>query len=136
VQIIGNSNAAQVQTTAVARAKPGMGSMGSPAVPSRVTAEIAAPPDVKVAYLNNPPPLYPRMARRARMEGRCLLEVTVDINGIARSVRLLKSSGYDLLDQAALTAIQSWRFTPARHRGQAVAARAEVPIRFSLSDGG
>jgi len=104
--------------------------------PAQKTREAYTPPDASAAYLDNPRPAYPRAARRARMEGRCLLEVAVDADGATRSVRILRGSGYALLDRAAVAAVEHWRFLPARRGGQAVAARVEVPVRFHLTRDG
>jgi len=105
--------------------------------PARQTIEATyIPPDASAAYLNNPRPAYPRAARRAGMEGRCLLEVAVDASGAVRSVRILRGSGHALLDRAAMAAVEHWRFLPARRSGRAVAALVEVPIRFHLTQGG
>ena len=42
------------------------------------------------------------------------------------------SSGYSILDKAAVKAARQWSFTPAVKAGKAVAAQATVPVRFSL----
>ena len=104
------------------------------AASTRSVPMASSPPTAAPAYLNNPRPTYPRMAQRAHMEGRCILEVAVDANGIPHSVRILHSSGYSILDQAAVSAVSHWRFVPASRGGKAVAAVVEVPIRFHLSD--
>ncbi|MFW6162471.1 MAG: energy transducer TonB, partial [Planctomycetota bacterium] len=49
-------------------------------------------------------------------------------------VRVARSSGHAVLDEAAVAAVRRWRFTPARAGGAAVTAEVEIPIRFRLSD--
>jgi periplasmic protein TonB len=88
--------------------------------------------DFKAAYLNNPKPPYPRLAVRQKIEGTVTLIVRVLPDGRAGEVRIDQSSGNDLLDNAALTTVKSWRFVPARQAGVAVAADVRVPIVFSL----
>lgn len=91
-------------------------------------------PKFGVAYLNNPAPEYPGMAKRAGEEGRVLLKVLVSAEGEAETVILEKSSGSERLDNAAKEAVSRWRFVPARKGGQALSAYVIVPIKFSLDD--
>ncbi len=84
------------------------------------------------AGLSNPRPRYPPSARRKRVQGRVLLAVVVTKSGRASSVRIRKSSGFQLLDQAALKTVKRWRFRPATRNGQPVRARVIVPITFKL----
>lgn len=91
-------------------------------------------PKFGVAYLNNPEPEYPRMAKRAGEEGRVLLKVLVSAEGLADTVSLEKSSGSERLDKAAIEAVRGWKFVPARKGSQALSAYVMVPINFSLDD--
>lgn len=84
------------------------------------------------AYLNNPPPLYPRVSRRMREEGRVLLRVFVTSDGTPGRIELSESSGSSRLDQAAEAAVASWRFVPARQGKRAIDAWVIVPIVFRL----
>lgn len=92
-------------------------------------------PDYKADYLNNPRPPYPMVARRMGYHGKVVLDVEVLAEGKAGDVKLHQSSGYDILDNAALQTVKAWRFTPARRFGQAVTQRFLVPIKFSLEEG-
>jgi len=88
-----------------------------------------------VAYAANPPPPYPLVARRLGKEGLVLLEVVVAPDGRAAAVRVLRSSGFPPLDDAAVTTVRDrWRFVPARQGGAPVESRVTVPIRFRLED--
>lgn len=90
------------------------------------------PPLYNAAYLSNPPPDYPAVARRRGLEGVVLLSVLVSEAGLPKEIRLAKTSGAAVLDEAALEAVKGWKFVPARQGEQAVAAWVEVPIRFRL----
>jgi protein TonB len=90
------------------------------------------PPIYNAAYLSNPPPDYPVVARRRGQEGLVLLSVLVSETGLPKEVRLAKSAGTPVLDEAALEAVRGWKFVPARQGEKAVAAWVEVPIRFRL----
>lgn len=79
-------------------------------------------------------PLYPRAARRAGMAGVCEVEMDVDAAGFVVAVRLTKSTGHDLLDEAALEAARRWRFAPATRDGTAVPSTVVKRFRFELRD--
>ena len=83
----------------------------------------------------NPPPLYPRLARQRGWEGLVALRVRVSAAGEVLDAWVEHSSGHAVLDQAALKAVQSWRFRPAREGLRAVAGVARVPIEFRLRGG-
>lgn len=84
------------------------------------------------AYLNNPPPDYPRLSRQLGEEGKVLLKVRVRADGTAAAVDLEKSSNFARLDEAARRAVTRWRFVPARRGDEAVEASVIVPIVFRL----
>jgi len=90
------------------------------------------PPRFSVAYLHNPPPFYPLMARHNGYQGTVLVRAEVSVEGNCLQARVEKSSGYAVLDQAALEAVKQWRFLPARRGDQTVAAWVEVPVTFRL----
>lgn len=89
-------------------------------------------PSFNAAYLRNPPPLYPLVARRNGEQGTVTLKVRVTREGIAASVAVEKTSGSFHLDNAALETVRTWRFVPARQGTQPVEAWVLVPIVFRL----
>lgn len=91
-------------------------------------------PDYKAAYLSNPRPSYPLVARRMGYHGRVMLNVEVLAEGYAGQVLLQSSSGYGVLDIAALQTVKNWRFAPARQAGRAVTKWFIVPVNFALRD--
>ena len=86
----------------------------------------------KVEYLYNPPPDYPPRARRLGLEGEVLIRTRVLPNGESGELVLVQSSGYALLDQAAMEAVRKWRFRPARHGNELIVSWVEIPVRFRL----
>jgi TonB family protein len=82
--------------------------------------------------LANLPPVYPEQAVAARWQGVTLLRVHVVADGAAADVEVLSSSGHAVLDAAAVRAVRTWRFEPARHNGRPVAAAVRLPVRFQL----
>jgi len=89
-------------------------------------------PSFNAAYLRNPAPRYPVSARRNGEQGIVTLRVLVTREGAAATVNVDKPSGSSALDQAALEAVKSWRFVPARQGAQPVEAWVLVPIVFRL----
>lgn len=106
--------------------------VASSAVSKPAVEEKEEPPKFGVAYLNNPEPEYPRLSRRMGEQGKVLLKVLVNASGLPATVDIAKSSGYERLDQAALQAVKSWKFEPARKGGVALSAYAMVPVSFVL----
>ena len=80
----------------------------------------------------NPAPRYPQEARRRGQQGEVVLRVTITPVGEARRVRVLRSSGYDRLDEAAREAVTRWRFEPARRAGRPVEGLLDIPVVFRL----
>ncbi len=89
-------------------------------------------PVFDAAYLRNTPPAYPRLARKLRQQGMVELRVRVSAEGAAAELSVARSSGVDLLDQAALKAVRHWRFAPALRGDTPVEAWVLVPVEFRL----
>ncbi len=102
-------------------------SSAAPAAPAPLQ-----PPRFDAAYLNNPRPPYPPLARRMGEEGKATLRVLVTPEGLPGQIELAESAGSPRLDEAALDAVRHWRFVPARQGEAAVAAWVRVPIAFRL----
>ena len=88
--------------------------------------------DAIPAYLSNPVPDYPRLARRRSWQGVVWLLVEVTSTGDVADLAVEQSSGYRILDQAAFETVRSWTFVPARSGGVAVASQVRVPVEFVL----
>jgi len=109
----------------------------SHASPQPVNAPPSLPdrePDYHAAYLNNPVPAYPMVARRMGWQGKVVLNVEVLASGLPGQVKLHQSSGHDVLDNAAMQAVRGWRFVAARQGGQVVTKWFLVPIPFILKE--
>lgn len=59
---------------------------------------------------NDPPIIYPFEARREGQEGRVLLAIKVAASGQVEQVKVARSSGYPILDQAARQGVERWVF--------------------------
>jgi len=96
------------------------------------TGSAATPPCVGAAYLNNPRPVYPPAARKMGMEGMVMLKVFVSREGVVLKIEISQSSGYEILDKAALEAVKNWRFVPARQGDSPRDEWVQVPVAFVL----
>jgi protein TonB len=83
-------------------------------------------------YDLNPPPVYPRVARRRNYQGTVLLDVRVTAQGTVAEVKVAQSSGYSVLDRSALSSVRNWRFEPARRGSRPFETWVQVPVRFEL----
>ncbi len=88
----------------------------------------------KPGYMKNPPPTYPQTALERGQQGLVLLSTEIDPSGRAKKVEIKQSSGFRLLDEAALKAVKKWKFEPAKFGTMAVESKADIPIRFVLED--
>lgn len=77
-------------------------------------------------------PRYPDSARREGIEGETLLRFTVLASGHVASVSVARSAGHPDLDRAAIEAVKTWLFEPARRGKEAVSVWVTLPVRFQL----
>ncbi len=85
-------------------------------------------------YAHTVPPRYPGTARRAGWEGTTVLKVRVDPEGAPERVAVDRTSGFDVLDAAAVKAAGRWRFHPARRGSDSVASWVRIPVAFKLKE--
>jgi len=75
--------------------------------------------------------IYPPEALVARTEATVVLFVTVGVDGSVRLATVAEGAG-DAFNEAALTAIKHWKFSPARRGDQPIESRIRVPFAFVL----
>ena len=102
----------------------GAGPGGPDPVP--VGAGIAAP-----RLLLKIAPVYPEVARKARLEGRVVLRAIVGPEGDVESVEVV-SATHEIFRQPSVEAVRRWRYTPTRVAGSAVRVVFNVEIAFVL----
>ena len=76
-------------------------------------------------------PEYPAIARSSRTSGIVILEALIGEDGAVRDVRVLRS--VPLLDDAAMTAVRQWRFSPTLLNGTPVSVVMTVTVLFTLN---
>jgi protein TonB len=83
-------------------------------------------------YRENPPPRYPRIARRKGYEGTVVLEVLVNAEGKVADCQIIRSCGHSILDKAAMKSIRNWLFEPGMRGEKKVEMWVKIPIKFQL----
>jgi protein TonB len=96
------------------------------------TSVIGDSPATAPDFTGNLPPRYPEQARSLRREGVVRLRLRVDEDGRVTSVDVVRSSGYPILDAAAVSAVRTWQGRPAMRDGRPVATSWDLPVRFKL----
>ncbi len=94
----------------------------------------ATPGFTPARYARTVTPRYPRRARRAGWEGTTVLKVLVNAEGAPGRVIVDRTSGFDILDSAAVNAVEHWRFHPARRGADAESSWVRVPVAFRLKE--
>jgi len=76
---------------------------------------------------------YPDRARRRGWEGSVMVGFAVDKQGFLQNIHLTRTSGYELLDTAALTAVKKARYVPVSHWGSSFQPVVlQLPIIYQL----
>lgn len=96
-----------------------------PKGPVRVGGQIKEP--TKVRHV---PPVYPDVAKQARVQGVVVLEAVISPSGEVTNVKVLR--GVPLLNDAAAAAVRQWSYTPTTLNGQPVAVVMTVTVNFRL----
>ncbi|APW46581.1 energy transducer TonB [Rhodoferax antarcticus] len=101
----------------------------APAPPAAPSVEL---PSSDADYLQNPKPIYPAASKRLGEQGVVIHSVQIGADGFPISARLVRSSGFHRLDQASLTAVMRWRYSPGKRNGLPTAMSFNVPINWVL----
>jgi protein TonB len=98
----------------------------APRKPVRVGGQIKPP-----LAVFNPAPVYPVLARQAKVQGDVLINAIIDAQGSVVEMRVV--SGHALLIHSALEAVSKWRYQPTILNGEPVAVELIVTVHFRLS---
>jgi periplasmic protein TonB len=115
--------------------------MSARALTASLNAHMATPEFVARTRLSEPlrlergvPPLYPDEARRQRLEGTVIMQITVTESGDIKSATV-KSAAHDILGQATRLAVSEWKFSAPQRNGQPTTIQMELPLVFRLARG-
>jgi TonB family protein len=97
---------------------------GAPPPATDASADVAPP-----ALKEHPEPAYPADALRDRVSGSVELELTVDATGHVVKSRVVRPAGHGF-DEAALAAVETWTFDPAKQNGTPIQSTVQLTIPF------
>ena len=98
-------------------------------------ASVKTPPSVTGKGARATQPEYPPSSRRAGEAGTVTLAAYVLESGKVGEVKIVKSSGFEKLDEAAVKEVQrNWRFVPGKEDGKPVAMWHTFNVVFKLTD--
>jgi protein TonB len=97
----------------------------APIAPVFVGGNIKAP--IRTKYV---PPTYPDIARGVRVQGVVIIEAIIGGDGKVEQARVLRSR--PLLDEAALSAVREWEYTPTLLNGRPTPVIMTVTVVFKL----
>lgn len=112
------------------KAETAAASVASSNIASEATVAMSRKAEPDYAY--NPPPEYPKLLRDNNITGTVIIKVQVQANGLPQTVLIQQSSGYQLMDNAAVKAVQKWKFIPAIENNQPTTGWVEFPVHFLL----
>ena len=80
--------------------------------------------------ISHVPPVYPPLAKQARVQGDIVLEAVISREGDVTNLRVV--SGHPLLVEAALTAARQRKYKPTLLNGQPVEVISQITVPFKL----
>lgn len=103
---------------------------GQPAkTPKQISVSAAVIANNKISGSN---PIYPELAKKAKISGTVVLAVVISKEGIPIDIRV-KESPSPLLDTSAIDAVRDWRYKPFLLNGDPVEVETEVNVIYSLA---
>jgi len=98
----------------------------APKAPIRVGGRVREP-----QAISRPEPLYPPLARQAKIQGDVIIDAVIDESGNITELQVV--SGHALLIPSAMEALRKWRYEPTRLNDEPVPVRLIVTIKFRLN---
>jgi protein TonB len=78
-------------------------------------------------------PLYPSLARQARIQGVVVLQAVIGKDGTVQNLQV--ASGHPMLTQAAIEAVKQWRYKPYYLNGEPIEVATQISVNFTLTGG-
>jgi periplasmic protein TonB len=98
---------------------------------TKITGPVTVGGRVQAAKLiKNPQPLYPQIARQARISGTVELAAIIGEDGHIQELKVV--SGHPLLRQSAIDAVRQWVYQPTTLNEQAVKVSTTIDVIFTL----
>jgi len=126
-----NGEAVPVETIVrMAFAEASEGEMGIVVAPTESPIVLTGK-DMRERIVYRVAPMYPPLARQARIQGTVVLRIVINALGEVRDTQLV--SGHPMLAQAAVEAVRKWRYTPCESDGKAVEIQTDVQVVFRMA---
>jgi TonB family protein len=87
-------------------------------------------PDIGSKLIRRVEPVYPELAKRSRVSGKVILEISVNEEGVVTDAQAI--DGHPLLNDAAVDAVRQWKYSPTLMNGKPVPVKATVTVVFRL----
>lgn len=108
-----------------------IGGIPAPLAPPEPPKRIRVSSGVQAAKkVRNVEPIYPPLAKQARIQGTVKLEAIIGKDGLIQNLIVL--SGHPLLVQSALDAVQQWRYQPTLLNNEPVEVVTYIDVHFRL----
>lgn len=102
--------------------------------------KVATPQRVRVSQgvsegllIHRVQPMYPQLARQARIAGTVVLQASIGKDGAIQNLRLV--SGHPMLAPAAIEAVKQWKYRPYFLNGEPVEVDTQITVNFTLAGG-
>ena len=113
------------------------------AVPVVVTASDSPPEEIFTVdgdvefpvRTDGPAPAYPLLAKKERVQGRCVARLVIGKEGAVETIEIVESRG-EAFDRSVREAVGQWEYEPATRHGEPVAVYFNVTINFKLNGDG
>lgn len=102
-----------------------------PPAPKPVTKVVRTSSMLEGSLLKRVQPVYPRLAHDARIQGTVVLAALISREGTIENLHLI--SGHPMLVQAAIDAVQQWRYRPYILNNEPIEVETQITVNFTLS---
>jgi periplasmic protein TonB len=105
-----------------------------PPPPAPVVQRITKGGEVmRASAISSPQPVYPQLARQARVQGTVRLHTLIDKDG--KVIEVTYMSGPAMLVQSAIDAVKQWKFHPTTLNGSPVQVECVFELNYNLGGG-
>ena len=91
-------------------------------------SDVDTPPRV----IRKAPAVFPFAAKRQGLHGRVVVRCLISIKGDPGKFQIVRSEPEGVFDEAALQAVEKWRFKPGILAGEPVPTWVRIPFKFEL----
>jgi protein TonB len=109
-----------------------LGGQSAPRVQAAPPRSVTVSAGVAVGLLiQKTPPIYPPIAKTARVSGTVVLEAAISKSGAIQNLRVV--TGPEMLRQSALEAVRTWRFKPYKLNNEPTEIETTINVVFALN---